>query len=83
MPNGLALIADEGNQKSVEQQRKMLAKKVSEHKTAAEAFQGKIEGTVLEFVKKVGQNGKLFGSITTKELADELGVKGIEVEEDI
>ena len=33
VPNGLALIADEGNQKSVEQQRKMLAKKVSEHKS--------------------------------------------------
>ena len=80
VPNGLALIADEGNQKSVEQQRKMLAKKVSEHKAAAELVQGKIEGTVLEFVKKVGQNGKLFGSITTKELADELGTKGIEVE---
>ena len=80
VPNGLALIADEGNQKSIEQQRKMLAKKVSEHKAEAEKTQKKVDGLVLEFVKKVGQNGKLFGSITTRELSDELNKKGVEVE---
>jgi large subunit ribosomal protein L9 len=80
VPNGLALIADEGNQKSLEQQRKMLAKKVAEHKTAAEATLKKVDGLVLEFVKKVGQNGKLFGSITTRELSEELEKKGVEVE---
>jgi large subunit ribosomal protein L9 len=80
VPRGLALIADEGNQKSIEQQKKMLAKQVAEHKSGAEDLQKKIDGLVLEFVKKVGQNGKLFGSITTRELADELGQKGVEVE---
>jgi large subunit ribosomal protein L9 len=80
VPNGLALVADEGNKKSIEQQRKMLAKKVAEHKATAEAMQKKVDGLVLEFVKKVGQNGKLFGSITTRELSDELGKKGVEVE---
>lgn len=80
VPNGLALVADEGNQKSLEQQRKMLAKKVAEHKSVAEATQKKVDGLVLEFVKKVGQNGKLFGSITTRELSEELEKKGVEVE---
>lgn len=80
VPRGLALIADEGNQRSLEQQRKMLAKKVAEHKSSAQETQKKIDGLVLEFIKKVGQNGKLFGSITTRELADELGKKGVEVE---
>lgn len=80
VPNGVALIADEGNQKSIEQQRKMLAKKVSEHRTEAEKVQKQVNGLVLEFVKKVGQNGKLFGSITTRELSEELGKKGVTVE---
>ena len=80
IPNGLADVADEGNQKSLMQQQKMLAKKIAEEKAAAESKKSKVDGLVLEYVKKVGMNGKLFGSITTKELSESLLEKGVEVE---
>ena len=54
--------------------------KIEEEKSAAAAVQGKLDGIVVEFVKKVGLNGKLFGSITSTELASELATKGFEVE---
>ena len=80
IPNGLAVLADEGSEKSINQQQKMLQKKIEEEKSLATAVQGKIDGVVLEFVKKVGVNGKLFGSITSTELAKELNEMGHDVE---
>ena len=80
IPNGLAVFADEGSEKSMSQQQKMLQKKISEEKAVAVAMKGKLDGVVLEFVKKVGMNGKLFGSITSTELSAELNGRDIEVE---
>ena len=45
-----------------------------------QALKRKLDGIVVEFVKKVGLNGKLFGSITSSELASELATKGHEIE---
>ena len=73
IPSGLAVLADEGSEKSMAQHQKMLQKKIEEEKAQATSVKEKIDGVVLEFVKKVGLNGKLFGSITSSELASELG----------
>jgi len=80
IPNKLGVVADEGNKNALANQQKALAKKVAEQKAEAEATKKKIAGLSLEFVKKVGANGKLFGAITTQDLANELANKGIEVE---
>ena len=80
IPNGFAVAADEGSEKAMAHHQKMLKKKIEEEKSAAAAVQGKLDGIVVEFVKKVGLNGKLFGSITSTELAAELATKGFEVE---
>ncbi|MBQ1187202.1 MAG: 50S ribosomal protein L9 [Clostridia bacterium] len=44
-------------------------------KAAAKALAAKIEGTKIEIKAKAGANGKLFGSITSKEIAAELNSK--------
>lgn len=80
IPNGFAVAADEGSERSMAHHQKMLKKRIEEEKSAATAVQGKLDGIVVEFVKKVGLNGKLFGSITSTELATELATKGFEVE---
>ena len=80
IPSGLAVLADEGSEKSMAQHQKMLQKKIEEEKAQATSIKEKIDGVVLEFVKKVGLNGKLFGSITSSELAAELTEKGHDVE---
>jgi len=80
IPNRLAVLADEKNQKQLEHQKKVLANKMQEQKEEAEALKAKLDGVVLELVKKVGANGRLFGTVTTTELSKELAKKDISVE---
>ena len=80
IPNKLGVIADAGNAKALANQQKALAKKVAEQKADAQSVKSTIVGLTLEFVKKAGANGKLFGAITTLDLSSELKSKGIEIE---
>jgi large subunit ribosomal protein L9 len=79
-PNGLAVLADESNKKQLENEKKRLAKKMNEVRENALAQKKQIDEISLELVRKVGPNGKLFGMITTSELAKILEEKGIQVE---
>lgn len=80
IPNKLGVVADAGNEKALANQQKALSKKVADLKADAEAQKKKINGISLEFVKKVGASGKLFGAVTNQDLVTELAAKGIEVE---
>ena len=80
LPQKKAVFADEGNTKQLEHYQKQLEKKIEEEKAAAEALKSKIEGLTLEMIKKVGGNGKLFGTVTNSDVAKELAKRDIEVE---
>lgn len=80
IPNGFAVLADESNKAQVEHYTKMLAKKVAEQKSEAEAVAKGLSGVKLDLVKRCGGNGKLFGSVTTQELSEELAKLGHDVE---
>lgn len=55
--------------------------RVAEEKAAAEAKKAKIHGKTVKIIGKAGQSGKLFGSITPKEIVEELKTQyGIEVD---
>jgi len=79
-PKKLAILADEGNKRVMEAHKKKLAKKITAEKNVALELKKQIDGLALEFIKRVGANGKLFGSVTNADLAKELLTKGIEVE---
>ncbi len=80
IPNEFAVIADESNTRQMTHYKKMLAKKVSEEKATATALKSKVDGLVLEIVKKVGASGKLFGAVTNTEISKELSKQGLEIE---
>jgi len=80
IPNKKAVLADESNKAQIEHYNKMLGKKVAEEKAAAESVAKQLEGLNMDLVRKVGSNGRLFGTITTTELSKLLAEKGIEVE---
>ncbi len=79
-PRKLAVYADQKNKQQLDMQKKRLGKKVDEHKAIAVALKQQIDGLRLEFIKKVGANGKLFGTVTSVDLARELEGKGMLVE---
>lgn len=80
VPNRLAMVADDANKKLLAAQQKALASKMKAQKEAATEVKKKIEGLTIELIKKVGASGKLFGTVTTSELAKELEARGFEVE---
>lgn len=80
LPRQMAVLADKAHRKQLENQKRKLAKKIEAEKAVAMDVHKKLDGFVLELIKKVGANGKLFGSVTTMELSSELEQKGINVE---
>ncbi len=80
IPNKLAVLASDANKKELDNQKRALQKRIAEEKSAAEVIKKKIDGLKLEFVRRIGGNGKLFGSITNAELSKELADRQIEVE---
>ncbi len=80
VPNGFAMVADEGNKNLLAAQQKSLAKKIKAQKDAALELKKKVEGATIELIKKVGASGKLFGTVTNAELAKELENLGVNVE---
>ena len=80
IPKNLAREATSGNLKSVEQERKKWAALSEQEKTAAQKAAKAVEGVKITIEKRVGDNGQLFGSVTSNEIADALEAKGVEVD---
>lgn len=80
IPRGLAMIANDSNIKINQEIIRQREHKVSKLKMEAEKVKAAIENVVLTIPAKVGENGKLFGSITTQQLADVLKKMGHNIE---
>lgn len=69
-PRGLALEATPGNLKVLEQQKAAEQARLDREQEEAQEVAAKIDGKTITLKMKTGENGKLFGSITTKDIAD-------------
>lgn len=72
LPKGLAKEATEGNVKSLEKQKALMEEKRLADREKAEKLAETLKESVVKIVTKGGESGRLFGSITSKEIADEL-----------
>ena len=72
IPKGLAKEATEGNIRNLEKQKEIADEKRAEQKAAAQKQAEKINEITLTIRSKGGESGKLFGSITSKDIADDL-----------
>lgn len=72
IPRGLAVAATEGNMKALEQRRRSEANRKAKEKQEAEVLAARLAQIELKLPAKAGKDGKLFGSITNKQIADEL-----------
>lgn len=69
---GLAIEATPGNMKSLENQQKKAEQAAHEELEEAKKLQKTLENLTIELTAKAGEGGRLFGSITSKQIADEL-----------
>jgi large subunit ribosomal protein L9 len=80
IPQGLAYEATAGNLRQIERERSQREKREAETVSTAREQAGKLEGISLTFNARAGQEGKLFGSITSGDIADKLAEQGIQVD---
>ena len=72
IPKGWATEATEGNVRSLEKQKAVAAEKKAQEKAAAQAHAEKIKTLSVTIKTKAGDGGKIFGSITSKDIAEAL-----------
>jgi large subunit ribosomal protein L9 len=80
IPKGLAILANESNKKKIAENLRQAAHKAEKIKNDAEELADKIGELELEIGAKVGESGKIFGAITTLQIADALKEKGFEID---
>ena len=80
LKNKLAVPANAGNLNINAQEKANLAKKIKEETEAAKEVAKKLENVVVNLTVQVGENGKAFGSISAKEISEELTKMGFEID---
>jgi large subunit ribosomal protein L9 len=80
LPHGLAYEATPGNLKRIQQERERLEAAENERRGAAQGIAEKLEQVSLTFSARVGEEGKLFGSVTAADIAQQLEAQGFHVE---
>ncbi|MEM7331160.1 MAG: 50S ribosomal protein L9 [Chloroflexota bacterium] len=72
IPKGFAVVASDGVMKQAEVWRRKAEARREQIRSEHEALAARITGLVLSFEARAGDNGRLFGSITTSQIADEM-----------
>jgi large subunit ribosomal protein L9 len=80
LPRGIAFEATPGNLRRIAQEKSRLEAAENERRTAAQGLAEKLEQVSLTFSAKVGDEGKLFGSVTAADIAHQLEAQGFEIE---
>ena len=80
LPNKLVIVANESSKKAIDYQAKLVKIKKEKRRKSSEQIVSNISDLELIMPVKVGEEGKLFGSITSMDIARQLKEKGFEVD---
>lgn len=80
LPQRLAIQATPSNVKQIEQQRRALLKRVVAERSQAVGQAELLKDVTLEFIRKVGEHGILYGSVTSMDIAEGLAERGFEID---
>ena len=80
LPRGLAYEATPGNRKRIAMEKERLEAAEQERIKAAQSLAERLEAVQLTFSARVGEEEKLFGSVTTSDIAHQLEAQGFDIE---
>ncbi len=80
LPQGTALLATESKLRQLEHHRRVVAEKAARDLKDLEALRDRLQSLSLEVTARVGEEGKLFGSVTTANIAELLAEKGFSID---
>ena len=80
LPRKLAIEANTGNKKVIEQMRAAAVRRSAKEKAQAEELSKQFDGVSVSFARRAGEQDQLFGSVTSGDLADALEKKGFNID---
>jgi large subunit ribosomal protein L9 len=80
LPKRLAVAATDANRKIVEQERQAHLRREAKQKSEAEDLSKLLTGVTVTIAQKAGENDQLFGSVTSKDVADALAQKNFTID---
>lgn len=80
IPKGLAVLATNSNKSIIENQKKKILEKLKKNKDEVESMVKELVAVDVVFNRKVGENEKLFGSVTSQDIAEFLNSKGFNID---
>ena len=80
IPRGLAVLANPKNIREVEHQKAVAAAKAAKLKASAEAIAKRLSDTPVSLRRKVGEQDKLYGSVTAMDIAEALAARGLQID---
>jgi len=80
LPRKLAIQATESNKAVIDQMKASAARRSATEKAQAEELVARLEPVSLSFTRKAGEQGHLFGSVTSSDVAAELAAQGFEID---
>ena len=82
LPRGLAVVASRGNVRQIEHEKAIQAQRIAKLRSAQEEVVLELGKVTVMIAKEAGEDGKLFGSVTSNDVLEALKAKGVEVEID-
>jgi large subunit ribosomal protein L9 len=80
IPKKLVIVADESSKKAMEHQKRLIKIKKDKRRKESEKAAGALNGKELKFVAQAGEEGKLYGSITSMDISKKLREAGFEID---
>jgi len=80
LPQGLAVTASARNVTRLEHERKVIEKRVAKERANAQSIADRLNGMTLQFERNVGEDEKLFGSVSNRDIAEQLKKAGIDLD---
>ena len=80
LPKKMVIVANESSKKAIDHQMKLIKIKKDKRKKTSEQLAASISDIEITIPAQVGEEGKLFGSITSMDIAKELKLKGFDID---
>jgi large subunit ribosomal protein L9 len=80
VPRGLAVSATVRNKNRLDHEKAVIERRVTKERASATELGGRIGAMTLQFERMVGEDEKLFGSVTNRDIAEQLKRAGIDID---
>ncbi len=80
VPNGFAVTATVKNKNRLDHEKGLIERRVAKDRANATEIATRINGMTLQFERQVGEDEKLFGSVTSRDIAEQLKKANVEID---